>query len=265
MFTKSPLPTRKYGAEVPHLVGRARGTQPKRSTLGRFHRMATQSWRGKFWRRWIAANAIAELVGLGTVATLGYVVAACLGEPHSPLSAITLAAAFVVLGAFEGLAVGVAQFWVLRAGLPNIHGWVSATVIGAVVAWAVGMAPSTVMSIFGPDSSGAPPEISEPVRLAMASALGLAAGPILAFFQWRRLRRHVAGAAWWLPANAVAWALGMPVIFAGAHLGALTANPALIVPGVALVLLAAGAVVGALHGAALVWLISEGASRAPAA
>lgn len=226
---------------------------------------ATQSWRVRFWLRWVAANAIAELVGLGTVATLGYFAAARLGEPHGPWSAITFASVFVPLGAFEGLAVGLAQSRVLSSRLPHIHGWVSASVIGAVVAWVVGMVPSTLMSIIGPGSSEAPPEIGEPVRLVLASGLGLVAGPILAFFQWRRLRRHVARAGWWLPANAVAWALGMPVIFIGAHLGALATNPVLIVPGVAVVLLAAGGVVGALHGAALIWLISDGAPRGPAA
>lgn len=234
--------------------------------LGRVDRMATQSWRARFWWQWVAANAGAEFVGLGTVAALGYVVATRLGEPHGPLPAIAFALVFVCLGAFEGLVVGVAQAKVLRSRIPSLGGWASASVVGAVVAWAAGMVPSTFMRVIGSGASGAPPEISEPVRLVLAAGLGLVAGPILAYFQWRCLRRYIArGAAWWLPANAVAWAFGMPVVFVAAHVGAIGTDPALVVPGVGLVLLAAGAVVGAIHGAVLVWLLSGGPSRASAA
>jgi hypothetical protein len=34
------------------------------------------AWRALFWRQWVAANALAELLGLGAVAALGYALAA---------------------------------------------------------------------------------------------------------------------------------------------------------------------------------------------
>ena len=220
--------------------------------------MTDNSWHHRFWWRWIVANALAELLGLGAVAALAYVAVTMVGEPHGPRWALVLAAALVVSGAVEGLVVGFAQARVLRQRLPHLQGWVRATVVGAVAAWALGMIPSTVMSINAPGNSGQPPEIGEPLRLLLAACLGLVAGPVLAFFQWRILRRYIVkGAAWWLPANALAWAAGMPVVFAGAHLSAFTSSPLLIVPCVALSLLAAGGLVGTIHGRVLVGLLSS--------
>jgi hypothetical protein len=75
-------------------------------------------------------------------------------------------------------------------------------------------------------------------------------------FQWLRLRLVVPRrSAWWLPANAAAWAAGMPIVFAGAHLGASLEPPGAIALLAALTLAAAGAIVGAIHGRVLLWLV----------
>lgn len=221
--------------------------------------MTYTSWRSKFWWHWIVANSLAELVGLGSVAAIGYFVVTQVGEPHGLIPALFFTVSFILLGIVEGLVVGYAQAKVLRQRVPQLHGWIRATVIGAVVAWALGMLPSTLMNSMNTGDTTPPPEISEWLRLVFAAGLGLVAGPVLAFFQWRCLRHYLRRrAAWWLPANALAWALGMPVIFAGAHLGAGTANPLFITAGVGLSLLAAGATVGAVHGRVLVWMLESG-------
>ena len=217
--------------------------------------MTITTWRSQFWWHWIAANSLAELLGLGTVAALGYAIASRVREPHGVFQAIAFASVFVLLGAFEGLVVGWAQAKVLKLRLPGLTGWVRATVVGAAVSWALGMAPSTIMSLGQASEAKPPPEISEPLRLLLAAGLGLVAGPALAFFQWRRLRRHVPRAGLWLPANSVAWAVGMPVIFLGAHVSACTTVPLLVAAGVGAALAAAGALVGAIHGRALLWLL----------
>ena len=58
-------------------------------------------------------------------------------------------------------------------------------------------------------------EPPQAVVLLLAAGMGLVAGLILSAAQWRVLRRHVTRAWQWLPANAIAWAAGMPLIFAG--------------------------------------------------
>jgi hypothetical protein len=89
----------------------------------------------------------------------------------------------------------------------------------------------------------------------LAAAMGLALGPLLGWAQWLVLRRHVRGAGPWIWANAAAWAVGMPIVF----LGAGNAPPAglVAVPFVLAVLAAAGAAVGAVHGAVLVRLVRD--------
>jgi len=213
----------------------------------------------RLWLSWVAANAIAELVGLGTVAAVGFLLFSQSADQQTWQQSLLVAAALIALGAFEGLAVGVAQASVLRRLLPTVRGWIGATVVGAMVAWAVGMLPSTVMSLLSAPGSAPPPEPPLWLVLLLAAGLGAVAGPILAVFQWRCLRRTQMPGAWlWLPANAAAWSLGMPVIFLGAQANELTSRAGLIALIVGLALLGAGAVVGAVHG----WFLLRLAGRA---
>jgi hypothetical protein len=222
---------------------------------------------GHFWRRWIAANALAELFGLGGVALVGWLAYRHFGEPQGAAEALIWAAGMVALGAFEGVVVGIAQAQVLRRVRPALGGWVAATVVGAMLAWAVGMLPSTLMNLRPAASAtqaGAEPPLV--VVLLLAAALGAVAGPLLAVFQWRRLRTIVPrGALAWLPANAAAWALGMPIIFLGVQADELQAGLVLTGAAVALSLLAAGAVVGAVHGRVLLWVLWRDEARATVA
>jgi hypothetical protein len=71
---------------------------------------------------------------------------------------------------------------------------------------------------------------------------------VLAYPQWRVLRRAVANAWWWIPTNSAAWALGMAVIFAAMDLTFKQPTPAGSAAVIAGALLLAGAVVGAVPG-----------------
>jgi len=209
-----------------------------------------------FWRWWVAANLIGEVIGLGTVACGGFLMIYLFGEPKSPGHTLAFAAVVIGLGAVEGMVVGYAQTRVLRTRLSGIRSWTVATVIGAVAAWILGMVPSTLMSLASPTQSGPPPEISDIVQIMLAIPMGLIAGLILSFPQWRVLRRYVARAGLWLPANALAWAAGMPLIFAA--VGASAGGSALFVIAAVLAGIAgAGAVVGAIHGWFLVRLLNN--------
>lgn len=209
----------------------------------------------RFLRRWIAANALAELVGLGIVAGAGwYLVGA---HPARTLRAVLAqAGAMVLLGGVEGWIVGMAQRRVLRACLPALAGWTRATVAGALCCWVLGMAPSTIMHLAGGVQDGGTAGPGLGLRLALAVVLGLVAGPLLAVFQWRCLRTALGRASRaWLPANGLAWAIGMPVVFATVHVVATRTSA--IETGIAAAagLAAAGAVVGTVHGRAMLRLL----------
>jgi len=141
-----------------------------------------------FWLRWVAANALGEFVGLGAVAGIGFLLFRQFDEPQTWQHAVLFAAVFVCLGALEGLVVGVAQAAVIRRLLPAVRGWVGATVVGAMVAWAVGMVPSTVASLVG--SNHADPAPEPPLWLILFLAAGLGAVAWLA-----RFSRYSSGAA----------------------------------------------------------------------
>jgi hypothetical protein len=211
------------------------------------------------WLRWVLANSVGEAVGLGATALVGVGLVTTLGT-EAGAAAILLAAGVAILaGTFlEGTVIGTAQWLVLRRPLRGMRWrtWVLATAAGAFVAWTLGMVPSTLMNV-GTDAGTAAPadEPSAAVIYGLAFLMGLLLGPILGFAQWLVLRRHVRRASLWMPANALAWALGMVVVFVGA--GSVPADG--IGPGVVVLLIAtlaaAGAVVGAVHGAALVRLL----------
>jgi len=193
------------------------------------------------WTRWVAANAIGELVGLGAVAAGIAAFVPGLGK-----IAWLFVPGVIFLGAFEGLVVGAAQAFALRRALPRLDArrWIAGTTVGAVTGWLLGMLPSL---FFGGGDAPAQP-MDDRLQLALAAALGLVAGPILAAFQVPELRRHVRGARWWLAANAAAWALGMPVLFVAAGSSPDPARAAAFIA-------AAGAIVGAIHGLGLLALV----------
>jgi len=217
--------------------------------------------RGGFqlWLRWVAANALAELVGLGLTFAVDYGIIARVAAAQSILASIAGILLVTVSGAIEGGIVGLAQWAVLRRPFPSVarRSWIGATVVGAMVAWFFGSLPSTLMDMGEQQSGGAAQEPSTLIVLLLAAAMGLFLGFILAYPQWRVLRKVAEGAWIWLPANCAAWALGMPTIFAAMDIAfrspTLLGSLAIIALGVLL----AGMLVGAVHGLALVRLASS--------
>ena len=163
-----------------------------------------------FWGRWVLANAGSELAGLGTAALVAWAFITSQDAPQTLLQHILFAFAMIATGAFEGAVVGAAQAWVLRLRLPELPwwSWVRATILGALVAWILGMLPNTIMAAGIEPAGQRPAEPAAAVQYGLAALLGLIGGPILALFQWRELRRHLAGAGGWMAANAAAWGPG---------------------------------------------------------
>ena len=214
------------------------------------------------WLRWVAANATAELLGLGATFALDILILARVTEARSALASFLGIIAIAATGAIEGTVVGALQWSVLRRPFPAVvrRAWVGATVVGAVIAWFLGSLPSTLMDMGGQEAGAAAQEPSQAIVLLLAAGMGLFLGVVLGYPQWRALRRAVRGSGIWIPANSLAWALGMPAIFAAVDrayaayaAGSLVGAVAIMAAALALT----GAIVGAVHGAALVWLARE--------
>lgn len=218
-------------------------------------RLITQRGGWALWLRWVLANAVGELIGLGAAAVLGVLLAQAVEATFGAFAGLALAGVFILLGTFEGVVVGVAQWLVLRRPFPALRwqAWLLASAVGAFVAWTLGMLPSTLMGAATGDGGPPAPDIDGPLMYALAAGMGAVLGPVLGVPQWLVLRRHAPRAGWWVLANVVAWAAGMPVVFIGAGAAPSGGLLGIVVTGL-LTATAAGAVVGALHGLVLVWL-----------
>jgi glucan phosphoethanolaminetransferase (alkaline phosphatase superfamily) len=219
--------------------------------------------RNTLWYRWIIANALSELIGLGaTFATIGLLISKI---DTQQITGIVLSFALTVLsGAIEATLVGLAQWWALHPWFPLIgrFAWWRATLAGALLGYVLGYLPSTLMSMGNAATQTTQAEPPEWVTLLLAAGLGAVAGAVLSFAQWLVFRSKLKRAGLWIPANMLAWAFGMPVVFLGMDLAfkMTEAWQSVLVVGGALLI--AGIIVGAIHGRFLVILAGEKSSRA---
>lgn len=197
---------------------------------------------GAVWRPWMFWATLGEFVGFAFPAVVGV---AGVGWPNGAMAAALLGA-----GAVEGALLGAAQVHVLRRHLPGIQraGYILATAAAAVVAYALGLTPV----LLGDQLTALPLWlvilVAVPVGLVLVASIGTA--------QWLVLRRELPRSAGWILTTAAAWAVGLLAFTA-------IASP-LWQPGQSLVLagligigagLVMAAVVAALTGVALVWLL----------
>lgn len=85
------------------------------------------------WRRWVAAYAVGEFIGLGLTGLAGAVIVWAL-DPRWPVLA---AVALIASGAVEDTVAGIAQWRALRDPIAvTARRWTPATVVGALAAWA---------------------------------------------------------------------------------------------------------------------------------
>lgn len=208
----------------------------------------------KFYPRWVWANAWSELLGLGGTLAIGFFIFSRLDNENWLVVTGGLVFAVLAGASLEGGLVGYAQARVLRSVMSDLATarWVWATVAGAGTAWLLGMIPSTVAAMTSSPGTEPAPEPTGWIMLGMAAAIGIVLGPILSLPQALVLR-HLGMRAWsWVPANAIAWSVGMALIFAGTGIIPQDATILLISGTLFATCLAAGCVVGAVHGA---WLI----------
>ena len=129
-----------------------------------------------------------------------------------------------------------------------------ARLVGALLAYVLGYLPSTLMSL-GEQSTQSQAAAVEPAQwliLLLAAGLGAVGGAVLSFAQWLSMRRKVQGASSWIPANMLAWALGMPLIFWGIDTAQKLAGLFWVIVFIVGMLLVTGLLVEAIHGAFLV-------------
>ncbi|MEV5837615.1 hypothetical protein [Nocardia sp. NPDC052112] len=147
------------------------------------------------WQRWFTNVTLGELLGFAAPAVTGALV-----RDATPVAA---AVALLIAGVAEGSVLGWFQAGVLRSVLSGMRssGWIRATSLGALIAWAVGVVP--VLAADGLDTWS--PWVLAPAAAAGVMILLLSIG----ITQWYVLRRQVTGAGRWIWATALAWLAGL--------------------------------------------------------
>lgn len=210
------------------------------------------------WLRWVAANALGEMFGLGLTFAVGASVISSLGDQQSVAMIVGSFLVAVASGAIEATFVGLAQWWAMRRWFTQItsRAWWFATLIGALLAYVMGYLTSTLMSL-GEQAAQTQAQVAEPAQwlvLVLAAGLGAAGGAVLSFAQSLTMRKKVTRASLWIPANMLAWLVGMPLIFWGIDAAQKLGGLLWLILFMAGVLLLTGLVVGAIHGTFLVHL-----------
>lgn len=210
------------------------------------------------WRNWIVANVVGEIVGFGLAGAIMMGIGDRMVLENGDVQIALAAVVLVAMGLVEGTAVALAQFTVLGHTFPGLTrtAWLIATVAGAILAWACGMAIGQV--------AGDAMTSEMDVPIAGAIFIGALAGAILAGPQWLALRRAHVEAPWWIPAHVVAWSAGMVVAFAGVSAAPASEDLMLTMLVMAVTGLGMGGLVAAITGLALVDAARVRPSRSPA-
>ena len=169
----------------------------------------------RFWHSWVLATAIGWAVGIITAFIVAHLVNIVYPKETN-----------LVVGLCLGAVVGYMQKRFAHNPMTASGRWVLSTSIGMGI-------PFVVVVIADELRGGTPAALSSPL---LTVAVG---GLITGLLQMRNMRRHSRISGWWILASIVGWGLAWLVVDIGFGIG----------------LLLAGALLGAVTGGAIVWLL----------
>ena len=158
-------------------------------------------WDTATWWRWVSR------VTLGEAAGFLFPVLVVLSGADDPAAGPWLAA-LLLAGAAEGAVLGWAQSSVLVTLIPGLSrtDWILRTAMAAVVAWGIGLGPSTWAAGIADLPVIAVVVLAVTAGVVLLCSIGLA--------QWTVLRRHVPAALRWIAWTAGAWVVALGVFTA---------------------------------------------------
>lgn len=195
--------------------------------------------RDRFVLRWVVVGTIGTVLGLGAAGFIGL-----MGLAAESFSAAVTAG--IMFGLAIGVTIGLAQGLLLSGRVEGISStrWAVYTSAGAALAWAVVAYPIGQLADIGADPGWT-------ARVLGAIVVGLPAGGIVGFVQWRELGRVVPDSWTSIVIQAFAWMIGALILVVADGLLRDQAAQITAVGLAALALAVAGAVVGLIQGIAL--------------
>ncbi|RPJ49874.1 MAG: hypothetical protein EHM21_06120, partial [Chloroflexi bacterium] len=142
-----------------------------------------QTLKDPLWQRWVTANALGEMAGLGLTFLIGALFFTQFGDQETVGWILASFVVAVASGAIEATIVGLAQWWAMNPWFPAVkrRAWWLATLAGALVAYIFGYLPSTLMNL-GEQVAEAPAQVMEPpqwIVLLLAAGMGAVGGAVL--------------------------------------------------------------------------------------
>jgi len=216
------------------------------------------------WLYWILANSVGELVGLGAVFLIATGIAPGIETYMGRIADLVIAGILIIVGTLvEGSVLGTVQWMVIQQLNKELKwlAWVNATLIGVFIAWALGSIPSTLIDFGVAGIKSTLGNTNYIGNYALVGALGLILGAAIGLPQWLLLRLYFDKSEWWVPANAIAWMVGMSLIFIGIDLASRLDQGFKTISVLVVSLLITGAVVGAIIGIALLRMIPQSSAK----
>ena len=196
-----------------------------------------------FWLQWVVASTVGMLVGMVIGFFLGVIILNLL-ELLDPLTDIALGpydplnevGGLLGFGIGLGIGVGLLQWLVLRRRVSGVGWWVLASAAGSY---------GIIQAGFNGYNEIVWMSVDSPFGWAGVVALS---GAVVGTLQWFVLRGQVSRAGWWVLASTLGWGLGMAAAIALSW--GVGANDFVAVA-------LTGAVLGAVTGGVLVWLLRQ--------
>jgi hypothetical protein len=195
-----------------------------------------------FWLKWVLASTVGVVVGSIMVMVIGLLIYVLLeeligrAETDILLEPGWLTVLFdLVIGSMLGIGVGILQWLVLQGRVSRVGWWVLASAAAGAIQMVGDLESYSELLSFG-----------LLLRFTGIVALG---GAVAGILQWLVLRGKVSRAGWWVLASTVGWGLSIAVMRALEW--GVTDDCSLVSQVVS------GVVLGAITGAALVWLLRQ--------
>jgi hypothetical protein len=163
--------------------------------------------------RWILLCALAEVLGIAAGAFWYSTIDELFGTPQDFVQRLPVWFLLALSGLLEGAILGSMQAWGLVRIYPNLSvgRWINVTILLAIAGWALGAAIPTFMAPAFAGGGGGEPTLS--ATLAFAAIFGLIVGALFGAIQYGVLRTAAFNASRWIPANAIGWAIGLPIVY----------------------------------------------------
>jgi hypothetical protein len=176
--------------------------------------------RKSYFIRWMLLCAGAELLGIASAATWYGGVHATLGEPE-PLMLRLVAWLLMSLAAIpEGLILGGLQAIGVKVFIPaaSARRWILATIFVGLLGWGIGTFIPMFIVTETPGAAAPDPTSELAGVMIFAAGFGLLIGAVFGAAQAWGLPRG-GGRRWsWTIANAVGWAVALPMIYGAANI-----------------------------------------------